>query len=65
MGRGVELSALTPEEMRSVDPLLDESAFEVLGVERAVAAFVSEGSTAPGEVAKQVAAWRGKLQIEN
>jgi hypothetical protein len=35
--------------------------YEVLGVERAVMAFTSEGSTAPGEVAKQAAAWKERL----
>jgi hypothetical protein len=37
--------------------------YEVLGAEQAVMAFSSEGSTAPAEVAKQVAAWKQRLKM--
>jgi hypothetical protein len=35
-----------------------------LGVANALAAFQSAGSTAPAEVAKQLARWREQLQSE-
>ena len=64
MEQGVALSALTLENLRRIDPGLDESVYSVLGVERALAAFVSFGSTAPAEVAKQVERWRQRLGAE-
>ena len=57
----VPLAGLTIGQMREADPELDESVYDVLGVEKAVAAFASHGSTAPGEVARQVALWKDKL----
>jgi hypothetical protein len=35
-----------------------------LGVRNALAAFRSAGSTAPAEVAKQLALWRGRLAAD-
>jgi argininosuccinate lyase len=43
---------------------LTDEVYGVLGVERAVAAFVSYGSTAPAEVDKQVSRWREKIAKE-
>jgi argininosuccinate lyase len=51
LDRGVALAELPAEEL------------EVLGSRRAVEAFVSYGSTAPAEVDRQVAAWRGRLEL--
>ena len=61
--RGVPLAGLSLAELREADPSLDETVYQVLGVERAVRAFVSFGSTNPAEVEKQVEAWRERLGI--
>jgi argininosuccinate lyase len=42
-------------------PEVDDSVYSVLGVENAVRAFVSYGSTAPAEVARQVERWKHKI----
>jgi argininosuccinate lyase len=61
--RGVALADLPLEAIQEADPTLDEKVYEVLGVENAVAAMKSHGSTAPGEVAKQVASWKARLEV--
>jgi argininosuccinate lyase len=61
MKRDVPLAGLELADFQAANPQLDASVYEVLGVDRAVAAFVSEGSTAPDEVAKQVTAWKQRL----
>ncbi len=61
LDRGVRLCDLTQQEFAAVDASLDESVREVLGVEQALAAFVSYGSTAPAEVARQLQTWKQKL----
>ena len=63
MDRGVPLSALTADEFKQVDPSLDESLKTALGVENAIARFVSFGSTAPQEVQKQIQHWQHRLKI--
>ncbi len=45
------------------DPTLDKSVYEVLGVEKAVEAMSSYGSTNPAEVGKQVRAMEKNLGI--
>jgi argininosuccinate lyase len=65
LDRGVRLSDLSPGELQAIHPALDGSVREVLGVEQAIKRFVSYGSTAPAEVQRQVAAWKGKLGQEN
>ncbi len=62
MQRGVRLADLPVEEFRGAHESLDESVYAVLGVQRAIEAFKSEGSTNPQRVAAQVAAWRERLQ---
>ncbi len=47
MKRGVPLAKLDLADFQAIDPKLDASVYEVLGAEKAIAAFVSEGSTAP------------------
>jgi argininosuccinate lyase len=59
--RGVRLSDLTLDELHKADRELDESIYQVLGVQKAIEAFVSYGSTAPKEVARQVGRWKEKL----
>ena len=61
METGVRLSDLTLEQMQAAEPTLDESVFQSLGVENAVKAFVSYGSTSPNEVRKQVEIWKQRL----
>jgi argininosuccinate lyase len=61
MKRGVPLAKLPLDEFRSAHAALDESVYEVLGVERAVAAFSSYGSTNPEQVEHQLANWRERL----
>ena len=46
---------------KSLDSSLDEAVYDVLGVENAVAAFTSYGSTAPDEVTRQIQRWKKKL----
>lgn len=61
MERGCNLSLLSPEEMLAANSALDGRVFDVLGSANAVASFVSYGSTAPAEVAKQIEYWKQKL----
>lgn len=59
--RGLRLADLPLEEFQKISPNLDHSIYDGLGVQGAIEAFVSEGSTAPKRVAEQVAAWRTRL----
>jgi argininosuccinate lyase len=45
-------------------PALGADVKNVLGVENAVARFVSYGSTAPKEVERQVAEWKKRMKAE-
>lgn len=63
MERGVGLEELTAADLKEV--AMESSDFQsVLGVTNAVQAFRSHGSTAPEEVAQQVAQWQWKLSSE-
>ncbi len=64
MERNRRLAELSLDEMRGAGVSVDESVYEVLGARRAVEAFVSYGSTAPPEVARQVLAWKEQLSSE-
>jgi argininosuccinate lyase len=64
LDRDVRLSDLPLEDFREALPELDESVYSVLGVERAVAAMRSYGSTAPEQVKKQIEAWKKRLGEE-
>ena len=57
----IPLISLSADEFKSAHPVLDERVFKVLGVDNAIKAFRSYGSTAPTEVAKQVQNWRQTL----
>jgi argininosuccinate lyase len=61
MKRGVPLAALQLAEFQAAHPDLDESVFDVLGVDHAVAAFTSYGSTSPEQVAHQLQLWRERM----
>lgn len=62
MQRGVPLAELPFEEFQSAHTSLDKSVFDVLGVEHAVDAFTSVGSTNPQQVQQQLAVWRKRLK---
>jgi argininosuccinate lyase len=55
------LADLPLAEFQNIDAQLDQGVYQVLGVKNAVAAFASYGSTAPAEVARQIAHWKEKL----
>jgi len=61
MESGCRLADLTVEDFRAADASLDKSVYEVLGVEKAIYAFKSYGSTAPAEVRKQIERWKSKI----
>lgn len=61
MKRGVALAELPLAEFQAAHPALDKQVFEVLGADRAVAAFTSYGSTNPSQVAHQLNNWQTKL----
>ncbi len=60
--KSVTLSQLALEDFQSFDSSLDESVYDVLGVDKAVEAFQSVGSTSPPMVASQVELWKKRLQ---
>jgi len=59
--RGCRLADLKLDDFRAADSSLDESVYQVLGAERAIAAFKSYGSTAPSEVRQQIERWKKKI----
>lgn len=63
--KSVTLAELSLEDFQSVDPTLDPSVYDVLGVKKAVSAFQSEGSTHPQKVAQQVNLWKKRLNLDN
>ncbi len=56
------LADLTDEELKAAHPSIDGTVREVLGVEKAVQAYQSYGSSSPTQVASQIARWREQLQ---
>jgi argininosuccinate lyase len=62
LDRDVRLGDLPLDDFRAALPELDESVYEVLGVERAVAAMQSYGSTAPEQVKKQIEIWKKRVE---
>ena len=62
--REVPLSGLALDDFRAAHADFDEQVFDILGVERAVSAFVSYGSTNPQEVEHQLDAWRERLDVD-
>ena len=61
MKLGVPLAGLPLEEFRAAHSALDESVFDILGVDRAIAAFTSYGSTNPEQVEHQLELWRERM----
>jgi argininosuccinate lyase len=62
--RGTRLAQLPAESFESVQPGLADAVYQVLGVGNALAAFRSVGSTAPAEVAGQLAFWQDRLATD-
>ena len=62
LDQGLRLSDLPLTDFQEAVPELDKSIYEVLGVQQAVAAMVSYGSTAPEQVKQQVACWKDCLR---
>jgi argininosuccinate lyase len=65
LDREVRLSDLPLSDFQAVHSDLDKSVYDVLGVDRAVQAFASYGSTAPREVDEQIARWQKKLGLSS
>jgi argininosuccinate lyase len=63
--RRCRLADLPAEVFDSIRPGASSGVYGVLGVQNALAAFRSAGSTAPAEVARQLAMWRDQLTAEN
>ena len=61
MKQNVPLAGLALTDFQEAHESLDEKVLDVLGVQRAIEAFVSYGSTSPIQVIQQVARWREKL----
>jgi argininosuccinate lyase len=61
MKRGVPLAQLPLEEFQSAHPSLDQTVYDVLGVDRAIQAFSSYGSSNPEQVEHQLSTWRQRL----
>jgi argininosuccinate lyase len=62
IGLKCTLAELPFSEFQKVDPQIDNSVYQVLGVKNAVQTFASYGSTAPAEVARQVARWKENVR---
>ncbi len=62
MNAGCRLADLPLEQLQEICPQLDEQVFSFLGAENAVRAMQSFGSTAPDQVAQQVAVWKQRLE---
>ncbi len=65
MELGVSLSNLPLGEFQAADPKLDKSVYDILGVEKAVAAMASYGSTNPEQVEEQVRRWKKALELHD
>jgi argininosuccinate lyase len=59
--KGVDLSGLSLDDMRAVEPGLTEDVFSVLTVDASVASRTSHGGTAPENVAREAARWLAAL----
>jgi len=62
LDRGVRLSDLPLEDFTEAHAELDQSVYAVLGVEKAVAAMASYGSTGPEQVERQIEQWKVGLK---
>jgi argininosuccinate lyase len=60
--RGIDLAALSLDEMRQEEPRITQEIFQVLTVDASVASRRSYGGTAPENVAAQAARWMEALR---
>jgi len=58
--KGCDLADLSLEDLQAIHPAITSGVFDVLSVEASVASRTSFGGTAPSEVKKQIAWWRGR-----
>ncbi|MDB4671814.1 MAG: argininosuccinate lyase [Pirellulaceae bacterium] len=61
MNTGKSLSELSLESFQQIQPEIDESVYESLGVENAIKSYQSYGSSAPHQVAHQIESWKTRL----
>ncbi len=57
--KGCDLPELTLEDMKSVNSAINSGVYEVLGVDNSVKSRSSYGGTAPDNVRRQIARWKG------
>ncbi|CAI7840493.1 unnamed protein product [Closterium sp. NIES-54] len=63
VARGVELSTLSLEELRAINPIFEGDVYSFLGVHNSITKFTSFGSTGAARVDEQLKFWRDKLQL--
>ncbi|XP_008786242.1 argininosuccinate lyase, chloroplastic [Phoenix dactylifera] len=63
IARNCQLSDLTLDQLRSINPIFEENVYEYLGAESSVKKFCSYGSTGSECVAEQLNFWVSKLHI--
>ena len=63
VSRNCQLSDLTLDDLRGIDPVFEEDVYEFLGVENCVKKFRSYGSTGSECVHEQINHWVSKLGI--
>jgi argininosuccinate lyase len=61
--RGCGLEGLSIEELKEIDPRIDERVYDVLSVEASVASRTSYGGTAPERVREQIATAKEDLGL--
>lgn len=64
MKQDARLADLELSEFQAAHESMDESVYKVLGVQQAIEAFKSIGSTNPKLVAEQVDVWRERLKVQ-
>ena len=62
--KGVELEDLSEADFSAIDPAIDASIRDVLGVDKSVASRTSYGGTAPENVRAQAQSWIDRLKNE-
>jgi argininosuccinate lyase len=61
--QNITLSELPLAAFQAAEPKLDAGVYGVLGVEKAVQAYRTYGSSAPAEVRKQIDRWKQELKV--
>ena len=60
-GSGKALAQISPAELAEISPLFDDAYYQVVDLDRVIAAKVSPGGTSPARVAEQLANARARL----